>query len=468
MQVQVQDRNQVSESSRGDLFVNLSLDRKQVYLGESIVATVKLYTRVNISGTNEINYPSFNGFLKSDIKTPPLTSLRQENLNGKIYGTGVIQQFLLYPQVTGEVTIDPVQISVLIQQKSKQSDPFFGDFFSSYETVPRVVASMPVTVKVKPLPGIQPADFSGIVGKLSMKASLDKDTVNVNDAVNFKILLSGTGNLKIASTPSLKLSPDIELYDPKITDNITNGINGTTGQKSFEFLLIPRHYGEFTIPGVSYSYFNIATGKYENLKTPDFHFYARKVNDQSSGITVYGGVSKEDVKYLGKDIRFIKSTPGRLKKAAVIMVSQRSFYSTFIFALFLFLIILFLRREHIRRNSDLSLVRNRKAAKVAVKRLHNASLCLKNEQLDEFYEEVLKALWGYLSDKLNIPVSELTRNNAVALLTERNIDEEQIKKLTDILDKCEYARYAPSGSGTEAETLFEGASQFIKSVENSI
>ena len=456
------------ESSGSDIFVNLSLNRKEVYLGEHIVATVKIYTRVNISGINEIKFPSFNGFLKSDLVTPPLTSLQQENVDGTIYGTGVVQQFLLYPQITGEISIDPVQISVLIQQKTGQSDPIFGDFFTSYQTIPRAVASQTVKVKVKPLPGIQPDDFSGIVGKLDLKAVLNKDSVNVNDAVNFKITISGSGNLKIAVTPGLKLSPDIEVYEPKISDDIKNGLNGTSGQKTFEYLLIPRHYGDFTIPAITYSYFNTSTGKYEKLTTEKFHFHARKGSEQNTGITVYGGVSKEDVKYLGKDIRFIKSDVGRFTKSANIILSKRSFYSAYAFALFAFLVILFLRREHVRRNSDLSLVRNRKAGKVAVKRLRTASACLKNEQIDKFYDEILKAIWGYLSDKLNIPVSDLTRNNAVISLVERGIDEERINNLTGILDACEYARFAPSASGTEAATIYEGASQFIKSVENSI
>lgn len=456
------------ESSGNDIFVSLSLDRKDVYLGEHIIATVKLFTRVNIAGTNEIKFPSFNGFLKSDIETPPLTSLKQENINGRIYGTGVVQQFLLYPQITGEISIDPVQISVLIQQKSGQSDPFFGDFFSTYQTIPRAIASKTVLVKVKPLPGIQPTDYSGVVGKLSLSAVLDKDSVNVNDAINFKINISGSGNLKIAATPILKLSTDIEVYDPKVSDNIKNGVNGATGQKTFEYLLIPRHYGDYVIPAITYSYFNTSTGKYEKLTTRDFRFHAKKGSEQTTGITVYGGVSKEDVKYLGKDIRFIKSKPGKLNNSANVILSKRSFYSAFAFPLLAFLVILFLRREHIRRNSDLTLVRNRKAGKVAARRLRSASECLKNEELDNFYDEILRALWGYISDKLNIPVSDLTRNNAVTSLSERGIDEERINNLNSILDVCEFARFAPSGSETEAESIYEGASQFIKSVENSI
>jgi hypothetical protein len=456
------------ESSGRDLFVNLSLNRKEIYLGEHIVATIKIFTRINISGINEIKLPSFNSFLKSELPTPPLTSLQQENIDGTIYGTGVVQQYLLYPQVTGEITIDPVQISVLIQQKTGQSDPFFGDFFSSYQTIPRALASQIVRVNVKPLPGNQPDDFSGIVGKLDIKASINKDSVNVNDAINFKITISGSGNLKIAATPVLKLSPDIEIYDPKMSDDIKNGLNGTSGQRTFEYLLIPRHHGDFTIPSVTYSYFNTSKGRYEKLITDEFHFHARKGSEQNTGITVYSGVSKADVKFLGKDIRFIKSDTGRLAKSANIILLKRSFYSAYAFSFFAFLLVLFLRREHIRRNSDLSLVRNRKAGKVAKQRLRAASECLKNKHIDKFYEEILKAIWGYLSDKLNIPLSELTRSNTVSALAERGIGDDRIKNLTEILDSCEYARFSPSESKTEAATIYQDTSQFINSVENSI
>jgi hypothetical protein len=458
------------EASGNDLLINLSVNRRDVFIGEPIYATVKIYSRVNIAGINEIKYPSFNSFLRSDIETPPLTSLKQENVNGTIYGSGVVQQFLLYPQVTGEINIEPVQISVLIQKKVRgaQSDPFFGDFFSSYQTIPTAAASKPVKIKVKPLPGNQPADYSGVVGKLDIKASINKESVNVNDAVTYKVIISGNGNLKIASAPIIKMPPDVEVYDPKISDDLKNGANGTSGQKTFEYLMIPRHNGDFTVPSITYSYFNIESGKYEKLTTGEFHLKAQKTNDQNTGLSVYGGVAKEDVKYLGKDIRFVKSDPGMLKKSADIFVSKQSFYTSFAFSILVFLVVLFLRREHIRRNSDQSIVKNRKAGKIAIKRLHNASVCLKNEEIDQFYDEILKAIWGYLSDKLNIPGSELTRTNAFAILIREGIEEESVQSLSKILDACEFARFAPSSSGTEAASIYEDASQFIKSVENLI
>jgi|WetSurSiteA1Bulk_404760.scaffolds.fasta_scaffold18328_2 hypothetical protein len=458
----------ITEETGDDIFVNMSLSKRDLYIGEHIAVTIKIYTRVDISGINEIKYPGFEGFLKSDLETPPLTSLQRENINGTIYGTGVVQQFLLYPQTTGEINIDPVRISVLIRQKSGQSDPFFGDFFATYTTIPKVVLSKPVKIKVNPLPGVKPDDFSGIVGKASMVATLSKDTVNVNDAVNLKMVISGSGNLKLANTPEMKLPADLEVYDPKVTDNLKNGLNGTTGQKTFEYLLIPRHYGDFSIPPVTYSFFNIESKRYERITSQELHFYARKGTEQNNGITVYGGVSKEDVKYLGKDIRFISAKPGILRKSGNIFSSKRSFYSTYAFALILFLAVLFIRREHIRRNSDLATVRNRKAGKVAGKRLKEAEKRLNEKQPDKFYEEILKAVWGYLSDKLNIPVSELTRTSAVTSLTEKGIEEQEITNLTSILDTCEFARFAPSSSEAEAEKVYEDASRFIRIVENSI
>jgi hypothetical protein len=457
-----------ASSVGGDIYINLTLDRKEVFIGEHILATVKLFTRANISGINEIKFPAFNSFMKTDLETPPLNSLRQENINGTVYGTGVVQQFLLYPQVTGEIIIEPVQMSVLVQERTGQTDPVFGDFFSSYRNVQRLITSQTQKINVKPLPGTKPDDFSGVVGNLTLKASINKDSVNVNDAINYRITISGNGNLKIADAPVLKLPPDIEVYDPKVFEQIKNVPGGSSGNKTFEYLLIPRHNGDFTIPPVTYSYFNPSNGRYENLTTEGFSIHARRSDDQNTGITVYGGVSKEDVKYLGKDIRFLKSSPGKLSKTGNLILSKQAFYSAYAFAFLSFLVVLFIRREHIRRNSDLTRVRNRKAGKVAVKRLRAASVCLKNNQMDNFYEEILKALWGYLSDKLNIPVSDLTRTSTISGLLEKGVREEEIADLSSILDTCEYARFAPSASETEAEKIFENASRFIKSVENSI
>jgi hypothetical protein len=290
----------------------------------------------------------------------------------------------------------------------------------------------------------------------------------VNDAVNFKITVKGNGNLKLAASPVMKLSPDIEVYDPKITNNITNNSGGSAGQKTFEYLLIPRHYGEFTIPPVTYTFFNSVKKQYEKLTTKEFRFYARKGLAEGAPVTVYGGVSKEDVKYVGKDIRFIKPGANDLRKPEQVYISKRSFATLYGFGLIIFFIVLFLRREQVRRNSDLSLVRNRKAAKIAGKRLKKAAEFIHSGKSDGFYEEILKALWGYLSDKLSIPVSELNKNSAIELLTSKGIDIGSVNNLSDILDKCEFARFSPTSSESEDSEIYEGALKFIKTVENSI
>ena len=245
-------------------------------------------------------------------------------------------------------------------------------------------------------------------------------------------------------------------------------MNGSSGQKTFDYLLIPRHYGEFVIPAVTYTYFNTVKKEYERLSTKEYRFIVRKGNEQGAPVTIYGGVSKEDVKYVGKDIRFIKTAKNDLRKSEQILITNRTFKTFYGFALLVFLGVLFIRREHIKRNSDLSIVRNRKAAKIAGKRLQKAASFLSSGTFEGFYEEIHKALWGYLSDKLSISVSELTRNSVIELLKVRGIEEEVINNLSAILDKCEYARFAPQSSGSEASVIYDGAMKFIKTVENKI
>jgi len=452
----------------GEVFVRLIPSRTELYVGEPLTVSLKLFSRVDIAGLEEVKYPDFSGFVKEDLETPKLTSLQRENVNGIIYGTGIIQQFLLFPQVTGEITIDPVQVTALIQQRISEPDPFFGDFFSRFANVPKVLATLPLKITVKSLPENKPADFSGIVGKINISASLNKDTVKVNDALNFKITVSGNGNLKLAGRPVFKLSPDIEIYDPKITDNLRNTTSGTTGQRTYEYVLIPRHHGDFVIPPVTYSYFNPAIKKYETATTKEFRFHALKTEEQTGQVTVFGGITREDVKYLGKDIRFIKSIPGSIIFTEKLLVASRMFPWYYVITLLIFIIILIIRREHIRRNADAAKVRNRRAGKIAKKRLSVAYKCLKSDMKDKFYEELLKALWGYMSDKLGIPLSELTRTKAIEKLKEKGVENQIIEKISSIIERCEYARFAPVSAPSEAEELYEGAAQFIRYIENKL
>ena len=221
----------VQQSDGAEIFVRLILNKKEVFLGEPVAATVKLYTRIDISGINEVKYPTFNGFLKEEIPTPQLTSLERENVNGTIYGTGVFQKFLLYPQKTGEIIIDPVQITVLMRQQTGTGDPFFGDIFQTFSTVPRMVAGEAMKINVKPLPAGRPADFMGAVGDFDLRAEINRDTIQVNDAVNLKLILTGRGNIKLADAPVVTIPAGLESYDPKMTLNAANSESGTSGSK---------------------------------------------------------------------------------------------------------------------------------------------------------------------------------------------------------------------------------------------
>jgi len=398
------DKNSVSAQ---DLYVRLLVNRSKVVMGEHLVATLKIYSRVNLSGIQEVEFPDFQGFLKTDLTTPVLRTLERENVGGIIYNTGVLQRFLLYPQKTGTLEIESSALTVQLQQQVKSNDPFFGDFFSSYNTVPKQIATLPVKIQVEALPANAPPSFSGTVGLVSLSSSASMDTMQVNDALTYKIILKGEGNLKLSPAPKLTLSPDIEVYEPKVIPDLKSNMAGTSGSKIFEYVLIPRHHGLYTIPEVEYSYYNTSQEKYIVLKTREHKFYVKKGQETDSETQVYGAVTKGDITYLGKDIRYIIADNVKLKIQSKKIVSRSSFFIIYLSAFLLFIIIILWRREHLRRNADLIKVKNRKAARVAGKRLKSVKEYLKESDNKEFYAELLRAMWGYLSDKLGIPIADI-------------------------------------------------------------
>ncbi len=467
------DQNNVTSAqnnriSGSDLYVRLLVNRSKVTMGEYIVATLKIYSRVNISGLQEVNYPDFNGFLKTDLETTPLRSLERENVNGQIYNTGVLQRFLIYPQKSGKLRIEPSTLTVLLQERTKSNDPFFGDFFSSFNTVPKVIATMPVDIEVSPLPAGGPDSFQGTVGSISLSADISADTISVNEALTLKVKISGEGNLQLSMPPKFILSPDLEIYDPKIESRLDYSANGTEGSRTFEYVLIPRHHGLFEIPPIKYSYYDPAAGKYKTLETKAKSFYVKKGAETGDETQVFGSVNKESITYLGRDIRYIHSDSDSLKKQNLIIISRSSFVIMYLSALLLFVIIVIWRREHLKRNSDLVKVRNRKAAKVASSRLKTAGKFLKENKDEEFYSELLKAMWGYISDKLSIPPSDLNIHDASGILSGKGIDGRSIDKLTRIIESCEYSRYSPTGSDQDKMDIYRSAEEVIKAIENEI
>ncbi len=451
-----------SPSAGTDVSMKILLSEREVYFGEPVTGTLKLYTRINLSGIQELRYPDFKGFLKEDIETPPLRSLETEVIDGVQYGTGVIQRFVLYPQVSGELRIDPAEMTVLVQERTGTRDPFFDDpffdnFFSSVSTVPRKVATLPVTVRVKPLPEPRPADFHGAVGSFTMESSISGTDAKLNDAITMTVTLRGTGNLNLAGEPVINFPQGIEKYDPKVT---LRGGGTATGTKVFEYLLIPRNTGTFEIPPVSYSVFDPRQGKYVTLRAGGFSVSVTGTPGQEEGAApVY--IPGEDVKYLGQDIRYIRSGDGRLTTLSSPLVSTLHYWLWFALALFVAGAVLLLRRGQMKRNADIAGLRNRRASRNARTRLAKANALLKSGRNDLVNAEIARALWGYLGDRLRIPQSEITRDKCNAALRQRNTGEDLLTELDMILTATEYSQYAPLSEGESPAALARRAAALI-------
>ncbi|MFP4488943.1 MAG: BatD family protein [Bacteroidales bacterium] len=453
------------EVSSSDLFVRLLLNKDEIFIGEHVLARLKIYSRVDLSGIQEVKYPDFQSFMKEDIETPPLRTLEREDVRGNIYGTGVLQRFLLYPQKTGTITIDPAELTVLLQQKSRSNDPFFGDFFSSFSTTPRKIVTLPVEVKVKPLPDGAPDDFKGAVGDFTLGSSLSADTVHVNDALTLKITLKGSGNLKLAAAPDVELPPDIEVYEPETSSELNVRSSGTSGTRTFEYVLIPRYHGNFKIPSLKYVFFDPSSGRYETLTGGEHSFVVLKGDEEQGSTQLHGRVSGENVRFLGRDIRYIDTSKPNLNSLNNILIADNAFLYAFPGLALFFIIMVIIRREQIKRNADIARVRNRKAAGIAARRLKKAASCLNESDTEGFYNELLKALWGYLADKFNIPVSELSTDTVNSIMIRDKYDEEISDELQDVIAKCEYSRYSPDTDISTADEIYKKAEEIIKSIE---
>ena len=455
-------------ASGSEVSMRILLSDRDVYAGQPITGTLKLYTRINLSGIQELKLPDFKGFLKEDIETPPLRSLDNEVIDGVQYGTGVIQRFVLYPQIAGEIRIEPAEMTALVQERTTAArdpffnDPFFDSFFSSVSTVPRKITTQPLTVRVRPLPEPRPADFHGAVGSFTIESSVSATDAKLNDAVTLTVTLKGSGNLNLAGEPVISFPQGIEKYDPKVTVR-SSGISA--GSKVFEYLLIPRNTGTFEIPTVSYSVFDPGQEKYVTLRTGGFTLNVTGTPGQEEGAApVY--IPGEDVKYIGQDIRFIRNGNGRLTTLSSPLVASLHYWLWFALALFIALLVLVIRKQQIRRNADKAGMRNRRAAKNARKRLSRATALLKSGKKEEVNAEVARALWGYLGDKLRIDQSDLTREKCYTALRERKADEEMITELDRILTATEYSQYAPVSEVESPAALCERAALLIGKLDN--
>jgi hypothetical protein len=465
-QTQPQAQDQANIQSGDDVFVRLYVDKHSAYLGEQIVAWVKIYTKIQLSGLSQgYKGPEFTGFYKQPVEIPQLTNLEAENVNGEVYYTGTIQKVVLYPQKTGEITIEPFDLGVTIRQQVKsRSRGFFDDFFGpTVQDIPRTITSKAVKIKVKPLPE-KPQSFTGAVGNFTLQTSVDKNALRTNEALTYKVTITGKGNIKLIDEPNVSFPPNIEQFEPK---TVVHQINELSGTKTFEYVLIPRFAGEYKIPPFGFSYFDPAKGDFVTLISGEYAINVEKGDEDTTAVVVTG-MSKEDFRLLGKDILFIKNKPFKLVSEGKLIFGQPYFYMVYGISFVLFLLVIILRRETIRRNANISLVKNRKANRMAGKRLKKAQAYLKQNNREAFHEEVMKALWGYLGDKLTIPVAELSRDKSRNILIQKQVDNELVEGIYALLDNCEYARFAPSAGTSDMQKLYKDAVKLISKLEQKL
>ena len=437
-----------SAIGKDDLFITAVISKKSVYEQEGFLVTYKLYAnprKTNVVGINQIKLPEFEGFLTQDVELPTNRQLTLENYNGKNYGTFVVRQSVLFPQRSGKITIPSgsLDVALRVQVQSRRPRSVF-DFFedAGYVDVNKTVPISAVTVDVKPLPSGKPASFSGGVGNFTMTSSISSEKVKTDEAVTVKVVISGNGNVKLLKNPEVEFPNDFDIYDPKVETNIKTTTGGSTGTKTIEYMAIPRYAGDFEIPAIAFSYFDTKSGAYKTLTSGPYKLHVEQGQGGGNAPVVSNFSNKESVKYLGKDIRYLKVNPIRFVPRDEMFFGSLAFYLCYIIPVVLFVIFFIIYRKQVKENANIALVRTKKANKTAVKRLKNAGKLLKENKKEEFYDEVLRALWGYLSDKLSIPLANLTKDNVEAELAKYGVDESLISEFMDILNTCEFARYA--------------------------
>lgn len=465
--------NQASATniSSQNLFIRPILSRSNVYEQEAITLTYKLYTTYDVVQFNVKSMPDFKGFLKQESERTGNTQLNYENYNGRNYLTAILYDVTLFPQSPGEIEIDKAAFEVIIRVQSRQQiRSIFDEFFESYSNVARTIDVPASRVNVKPFPAGKPASFYGLVGQYSISSSISSNQVKVNEAVTLKVNVSGSGNLRLIRNPEFKFPEAFEVYDPKVTNQFKAAAGGLTGSKAVELMFIPRYAGSFEIPPYEVAYFDPRDEKYKVLKTPAYNLQILKSDGTIEESVVVNNVSrKEDVRQLGTDIRYIVTEPIALHKETIYFINQFSNWLFLFFAPFLLTLALFiLFRKHVKENADLSRVRNKRANKIARKRLKLAQQLLKQGNKDKFYEEVMKAIWSYLSDKLTIPVAELNKDRVAGVLSENNVDEKLVEQLNQMLFTCEFARFAPHTGQEEMGNLYQDAINVISQLEDVV
>ena len=467
----ISSRNQKSSGriTDNDLFVLATASKTKVHEQEAILVTYKAYTTVDLRQLLG-KMPDQQGFYVQEVELPTQKTFKLEHYKGRNYNTVVYRQYVLFPQKAGRLEIPAVTFDAVVAQRVAVSDDPFDAFFNGggYVEVNKKIVAPKVVINVEPLPS-KPEGYSGGVGTFTMKSDISTTELKANEAVTIKLTISGTGNMKLVSAPEVKFPHDFEIYDPKIDDNYQLTADGLSGTKTIEYLAIPRHAGNFTIPPIEFKYFDIKSESYKTLKTDAYTLKVNKGDGSSANQQVIADfTNKESVKVLGTDILFIKTGDSALMQKGKYFFGTTAYYLWYIVPFVLFIVFVVIYRKQAVENANVARVKTKKANKVATKRMKLAGKLLSENKVNEFYDEVLKALWGYISDKLNIPVSKLSRDNIEAELAGHGVSEELIKEFIGALSECEFARYAPGNQNEAMDKVYSASVDVISKMENSI
>lgn len=455
-------REMGSRISGSDLFIKVSANKKRVYEQEPILLTYKVYTLVQLSQLRG-DMPDLKSFYTQEVDLPQQKSFSLETVNGRPYRTCTWSQYVMFPQTTGKLHIPAITFEGVVIQQNRNVDPFeaFFNGGSGYVEVKKKIEAPGIEIQVDPLPQ-RPATFSGGVGKFNISAQLDKTETKANDPITLRIIVSGTGNLKLIKQPVINLPKDFDKYEPKVTEQTKLTTAGIEGSKIYDVLIVPRHQGKYDIPPVEFTYFDTSTKRYETVKTETFHLDVAK-GSGASAVSDFSG--QNELQELNKDIRFIKTGDADQHLTGDYFFGSTAYWITIAALVLVFVTLFVIFRQRAIDNANVTAMRGKKANKVATKRLKQAARLMTDNKPGEFYDEVLRALCGYVGDKLNIPVAQLSHDNISSKLAERGVHQSIIDKFIGALDECEFERYAPGDPKGNMSKVYDKAMLAIEKIE---
>ena len=458
-------RDAGSQISGSDLFIKVSANKKRVYEQEPILLTYKVYTLVGLTSLRG-DMPDLKSFYTQEVSLPTQKSFSIETFNGRPYRTTTWSQYVMFPQMTGKLQIPSITFEGIVVQQNRNIDPFeaFFNGGSGYVEVKKKIVAPGIDIQVDPLPE-RPAGFSGGVGHFSVSASLNKTETKANDPVSLRITVSGTGNLKLVKQPQIELPKDFDKYEPKITDKTKLTSAGIEGSMIYDILIVPRHQGHYELPPVSLTYFDTTANVYKTVTSEPLTLDVAK----GSGPGAMSDYSEQqDLQELSRDIRYIKTGDVRQRGMEEFFFGSVSYWMTLAIMVLVFISLFVIFRQRAIENANITKRRAGKANKVATKRLKKASKLMADNKPGEFYDEVLRALWGYVGDKLNIPVEQLSHDNISQRLGDRGVGEETIAQFMGALDECEFERYAPGDPKGNMNKVYEKAMTAIEQIEGTM